>query len=61
MNKLARVVEGFCKNEELPHLDKGGMARVIEFASRLADDQTKLSTRLVKLLKLLEKQPLLQN
>src|SRR5699024_909840 len=29
----------------LPHLDKGGMARVIEFASRLADDQTKLSTR----------------
>ena len=45
MNKLARVVEGFCKNEELPHLDKGGMARVIEFASRLADDQTKLSTR----------------
>lgn len=45
MNKLARVVEGFCKTEELPPLDRSGMAKVIEFASRLANDQTKLSTR----------------
>ena len=45
MNKLARVVEGFCKTEELPPLDRTGMAKVIEFASRLANDQTKLSTR----------------
>lgn len=45
MNKLARVVQGFCLNEELPPLDRTGMAKVIEFASRLANDQTKLSTR----------------
>lgn len=45
MNKLARVVQGFCQHEELPPLDKTGMAEVIEFASRLANDQTKLSTR----------------
>lgn len=45
MNKLARVVEGFCQTEELPPLDRSGMAKVIEFASRLANDQTKLSTR----------------
>ena len=45
MNKLARVVQGFCLNEELPPLDRTGMARVIEFASRLANNQTKLSTR----------------
>lgn len=45
MNKLARVAQGFCKNEELPPLDKTGMAKIIEFASRLADNQTKLSTR----------------
>lgn len=45
MNKLARVVEGFCKTEELPPLDRTGMAKVIEFASRLANDQTKLSTK----------------
>lgn len=45
MNKLARVVQGFCQNEELPPLDRSGMAKIIEFASRLADNQTKLSTR----------------
>ena len=45
MNKLARVVEGFCQTEELPPLDRTGMAKVIEFASRLANNQTKLSTR----------------
>lgn len=45
INKLARVVEGFCKTENLPPLDRTGMAKVIEFASRLANDQTKLSTR----------------
>ncbi len=45
INKLAQVVHGFCQNEELPPLDKSGMAKVIEFASRLANDQSKLSTR----------------
>ena len=45
MNKLARVVQGFCLDEELPPLDKTGMAKIIEYASRLANDQTKLSTR----------------
>ncbi len=45
MNKLARVIHGFCATEELPPLDKTAMARVIEYASKLADDQAKLSTR----------------
>lgn len=45
MNKLARVIHGFCATEELPPLDKSAMARVIEYASKLADDQAKLSTR----------------
>ncbi len=45
MNKLARVIHGFCEAEELPPLDKTAMARVIEYASKLANDQTKLSTR----------------
>ena len=45
MNKLARVVQGFCQTEELPPLDRSGMSKIIEFASRLADNQTKLSTR----------------
>lgn len=45
MNKLARVIHGFCEAEELPPLNKTAMARVIEYASKLANDQTKLSTR----------------
>ena len=45
MNKLARVIHGFCEAEELPPLDRTAMARVIEYASKLANDQTKLSTR----------------
>ena len=32
-----------CNNEGLKHLDQGALARIIEHASRLADDQQKLS------------------
>ncbi len=34
-----------CSREELKHLDKSGVAKVIEYSSRLADHQEKLSTR----------------
>ena len=43
--KLARFVHGFCTQEELPHLDKTAMARIIEYSSKLAGDHKKLSTR----------------
>ncbi len=43
--KLARFIHSFCEQEELPHLDKNAVARIIEYASRLADDKTKLSTK----------------
>lgn len=45
INKLARIVHGFCEEEELPHLDRNAMARIVEYASRLAGDNNKLSTR----------------
>ncbi len=38
------VVCRLCANENLNHLDSGAMARLLEHASRLADDQEKLST-----------------
>jgi lon-related putative ATP-dependent protease len=44
VNKLARFIHSYCKQEELPHLDKGAMARIIEYASRLAGNNSKLST-----------------
>lgn len=43
--KLARFIHGFCEQEELAHLDKYAVARIIEYASRLAENQNKLSTR----------------
>ena len=45
MNKLARFIHGFCEQEDLLPLDKGAVAKVMEYASKLADDQNKLSTR----------------
>lgn len=44
MRKYASFVCTFCKKEQLKHLDGSGLARIIEYGSRLARDQQKLST-----------------
>ncbi len=44
-NKLASIIHGFCEAEELPHLDKSAMSRIIEYSSKLAGSHKKLSTR----------------
>lgn len=45
MNKLARFVKSYCGQENLPPLDREAMAKVVEYASKLADSKDKLSTR----------------
>lgn len=45
LNKLAQIVHGFCVTEELPHLDKFAMARLVEYASKKAGSHNKVSTR----------------
>ena len=45
LQKLSQIVHGFCEHEELPHLDKSGMARLVEYASKLAGSHHKISTR----------------
>ena len=45
MMKLARFIHGFCEQEELLPLDKTAVAKVIEYASKLANDKRKLSTK----------------
>lgn len=45
LNKLAQIIHGFCEHEELPHLDKSAMGRLVEFASKLAGSHKKVSTR----------------
>lgn len=44
LQKLSQVVHGFCEHEGLPHLDPSGMARLVEYASKLAGSHSKLST-----------------
>ncbi|MBP3707163.1 MAG: AAA family ATPase [Clostridia bacterium] len=45
MNKIAKFIHGFCEQEELPPLDASAVAKIMEYSSRLADNQDKLSTR----------------
>ena len=49
VNKLARFVHTFCEKEGLPPLNKSAMARIVEYASRLAGDNDKLSTRFTEI------------
>lgn len=45
MLRLSKFVYSFCEKENLLHLDKEAMAKVVEFASKIADDKQKLSTK----------------
>ena len=45
MNKLARFIHGFCEKEELPHLDKSAVSKIVEYASKISGKQETLSTR----------------
>ncbi len=49
VNKLARFVHTFCEQEELPHLDKNAMARIVEYASKIAGDNDKISNQFTDL------------
>lgn len=44
VNDLARVINDYCRQEEFAPLDKYAMSRIVEYASRLAGDQRKIST-----------------
>ncbi|MGB8648046.1 MAG: ATP-binding protein [Anaerolineae bacterium] len=41
---LVHFIATLCQKEELKHLDRGGIAHILDHASRLAEDQAKLST-----------------
>ena len=49
VNKLAQLAHDFCVQEDLPHLDKSAMAKVVEFSTRLSGTNNKLSTRFSEL------------
>lgn len=43
--RLAQFIASFCIRENTMHFHKTGVAKVIEYSSRLVDDQNKLSTK----------------
>jgi lon-related putative ATP-dependent protease len=43
--KLAQFISAFCEREQTLHFHKSGVAKVVEYASRLVEDQNKLTTR----------------
>lgn len=43
--KLARFIATHCEKEGLKHFDKSAVGKMVEFSSRLADNQRKLSSR----------------
>ena len=45
IQKYAVFVCALCSKENLKHLDGSGLAKLIEYSSRLAEDQKKLATR----------------
>lgn len=45
LRRYASFVCTLCGKEELRHLESSAIAKVVEYGSRLAEDQTKLSTR----------------
>ncbi len=45
MQAYACVLSDICRREELVHLERDGVAKVLEYACRMVADQTKLSSR----------------
>lgn len=51
---FAAFVAGCCEDCELIHFDPSGVAKVIEYASRMVADQEKLSTRFAQIMELVQ-------
>lgn len=50
---LARFIAAHCEQDKLRPVDKQAVARIIEYSSRMAEDQTRLSSRLNRIVDLL--------
>lgn len=51
--KMARFIASHCEKEGLKHFDKNAVARIMEYSSRLADHQEKLSSRFNQIVEIL--------
>lgn len=51
--KMANFISSHCQRENLRHFDRAGVARVVEYSSRLAEHQEKLTTRFNEVVEIL--------
>jgi lon-related putative ATP-dependent protease len=51
--KLAQFISGHCQRNDLKHFDRAGVAKVVEYSTRLADQQDKMTTRFNELVEIL--------
>jgi len=54
MTAFAAFIAGCCEDCELRHFDRLGVARIVEYASRMVSDQEKLSSRFAQIKQLIE-------
>ncbi len=54
VQKLASFVSSYCEREGLRHFDRSGMARLVEYSSRISDSQEKLSAMFNKLTEIIQ-------
>lgn len=50
---MAEFIANHCQENNLRHFDKKAVARIVEFSSRITQDQTKLSTQFNKIVEIL--------
>lgn len=50
---MAEFVATHCEDNQLKHFDKGAVARVVEYSSRLVENQDKMSTQFNKIVEIL--------
>lgn len=45
INRLVQFISSFCQKENTRHFDKPGVAKVVEYSSRMVEDQDKITAR----------------
>lgn len=53
IKSTVQFIASYCNKENLPHFSPAAVAQIIEYSSRLANDQTKLTTQLNELLQVI--------
>lgn len=53
VHKLAGVISDFCRKEGIPHFERSGVAEVVQYCSRLVQDQNKLTARFGEIVNIL--------